>query len=69
MYRRRCLRNSNDLLGPDSLLEDLEVEVPDGKASDDGEVLPIEVELEDRRLPPWRPGVPAVRPLAQAAFV
>lgn len=59
----------DDLLGADGLLEDLEVEVPDGEASNDGERLPVEVELQDRRLPPWCPGAPPVRPLAQAAFV
>ena len=65
----QVLEKLDDLLGADGLLEDLEVEVPEGKASDDREGLPIEVELEDRRLSRWRPSAPSVRPLAQAAFV
>jgi len=59
----------DDLLGPDGLLENLEIEVPGGKTGDDGEGLPVEMELEDRRLPPWRACAPPVRPLAEATFV
>lgn len=59
----------DDLFGPDSLLEDLEVEVPDGQASDNRKGFPVEVELEDRRLAARRPRASPVRPLAQAAFV
>jgi hypothetical protein len=46
------LEKLDDLLGPDGLLEDLEIEVPDGEAGDDREDLAVEVELEDRCLPP-----------------
>jgi hypothetical protein len=59
----------NDLLGPDGLLEDLEIKLPDGEAGDDGEGLPVEVELQDRCLPPRRPRPAPVGTLAQAAFV
>ena len=59
----------NDLLRSDSLLEDLEVEVPDGESGDDGEGLPVEVELKDRRLPARCPRATPEGTLAQADFV
>ena len=59
----------DDLLGLDGLFEDLKVEVPERDAGDDRQGFPVEVELEDRRLPPWRPGAPPMRPLTQTAFV
>jgi hypothetical protein len=59
----------DDLFGPDGLLEDLEIKIPDGEASDNGESLPVEVELKDRRLSAWRPRAPPVGTLAEAAFV
>lgn len=54
----------NDLLGLDGLLENLKVEVPEGDASDDRKGFPVEMELEDRRLPSRRPGAPPMGPLA-----
>jgi Domain of unknown function (DUF3854) len=59
----------NDLLGLDGLFEDLKVEIPEGDAGDDRQGFPIEVELQDRRLPAWCPGASPMRPLARSAFV
>ena len=59
----------DDLFGLDGLFEDLKVEVPEGDAGDDRQGFPVEVELEDRRLPSRRPCAPPMRPLTQAAFV
>lgn len=65
----QVLEELNDLLGLDRLFEDLKVEVPEGNAGDYRKGLPVEVELENRRLPSRRPRAPPMRPLAQAAFV
>ena len=59
----------DDLFGLDGLFEELKVEIPDGDAGDDGQGFPVDVELEDRRLPARRPSAPPMRPLAQTAFV
>jgi hypothetical protein len=53
----------DDLLGLDGLFEDLKVEVPKGDASNDRQGFPVEMELEDRRLPARRPGAPPMGPL------
>ncbi len=65
----QMLEELDDLLGLDGLFEDLKVEIPEGDAGDDGQSLPVEVELEYGRLPSRRPGAPPVRPLAQAALI
>ena len=59
----------NDLFGVDGLFEELKVEVPDSDAGNDRQSFPVEMELEDGRLPAWRPRAPPMRPLAEAAFV
>jgi hypothetical protein len=59
----------NNLLGLNGLFEDLKVEVPEGDAGDDRQCFPVEVKLQDRRLPAWCPGASPMRPLAQSAFV
>lgn len=59
----------DDLIGLDGLFEDLKVEVPVGDAGDDRQGFPVEVKLEDRRLPSRRPGAPPMGPLTQPAFV
>ena len=59
----------DDLLGLDGLFEDLKIEIPVGDAGDNGQGLPVEVELEYGRLPSRRPGAPPVRPLAKATLV
>ena len=59
----------DDLLRADGLLEDLELEIPECQPGDDGQRLPVEMELEHGRLAAGRPGAAAVRPLAQPAFV
>ena len=46
-----------------------EVKLPRTNAGGDGEVIPIELVLEDRRDASPRPGAHAVRPLAEPALV
>lgn len=57
------------LLGADSILKNPKVKIPEGQPGNDGQRLPIEVELEDGRMAARRPRAPAVRSLAQPAFV
>ena len=59
----------DNLLGFDGVLEDLKVEVPNGHSGNDGQSLPVEVKLENGRLPARCPRAPPVGPLAQTAFV
>ena len=59
----------NDLIGVDGLLENLKVKLPDGDAGNDRQGFPVEMELEDGRLPTRGPRAPPMRPLAEAAFV
>lgn len=59
----------DNLFGLDGAFEDLKVEVPLGQTRDYRKRLPVEVKLEDGRLAAWRPGAPAVGPLAQTTFV
>jgi len=65
----QVLEELDDLFGLDGLFEDLKVEVPESDAGDDGQGFPVEVELENRRLPSRSPCAPSMRPLAQTAFV
>ena len=75
--RLRCAGNLSQTINEkedglflaDSLLEDLEVEVPECYSGSHGNAFPIEVILDHRRLTPRRPGTTAMRPLAQPAFV
>jgi hypothetical protein len=59
----------DDLRAFDRTGEEPEVETPPRDAGDRGEQVPVEMVLEDRRLPPGRPGPAAVGPLAQSALV
>src|SRR5689334_22207859 len=65
----QVLEKLDHLLGFDGFLEDLKIKTPRRQASDDRQCLPIEVKLQDRRLPTRRPGTPPMRPLAQTTFV
>jgi hypothetical protein len=66
---KQVLEELDDLLGLDGVFENLKVEVPGRDASDDRKGFPIEVELQNRRLPSRRPRSSAMRPLAQTTFV
>jgi len=66
---KQVLEELDDLLRLDGVFEDLKVEVPDRDAGDDRQGFPVEVELQDRRLPSWRPRAPPMRPLTQTTFV
>ena len=59
----------DDLRTFDRARMELEVEVPNGDAADDRELLPVEVELQDRGLAFGTPCAYPVWLLAQAAFV
>jgi hypothetical protein len=48
----------DDLFGLDGAFEDLKVEVPEGDASNHRQGLPVEMELQDWRLPARRPRAP-----------
>src|SRR5919106_1879110 len=63
------LEEFNHLLGADAFLKHLKIEIPDSQAGDDGERLPIKVELQHRRLAAWCPGPAPVGTLTQSAFV
>ncbi len=65
----QVLEEDHQVLGADRLFEQLEVEVPFGNASDQGQSLPVEVMEQDRSLPARRPSAAPVRPLTQSAFV
>jgi hypothetical protein len=65
----QVLEELDDLLGLDGVLEDLKVKVPNGQPGDDGQSLPVEVKLEDGRLPARCPCTPPVGPLAETTFV
>ena len=66
---QQMLQKDNDVLAPDRLLEDLEVESPKGDSCDDRQRLPVEVMLQDWRLAPGRPSATPMRSLAQSTFV
>jgi hypothetical protein len=57
------------LSAADRLGIEAEVEVPPGDSGGGRDNLPIEVILQHRRLPTWRPGAHPVGPLAQSALV
>jgi hypothetical protein len=59
----------DDLFGLDGPFEDLKVEVPQSDAGYNRQGLPVEMELQDWRLPARRPRAPPVGPLAQTTFV
>jgi len=63
------LQELNDLLRLNRSREQSEVEAPDRNASYRRKALPVERILQNRRLPPWRPGPDTVGPLTQAALV
>jgi hypothetical protein len=65
----QVLEELDDLFGLEGLFEDLKVEVPKSDAGDDGQGFPVEVELENGRLPSRRPCTPPMRSLTQTAFV
>lgn len=65
----QVLEELNDLFGLNALLENLEIEVPGSEPGDDRNRLPVEMELQHRRLPARRPSTPPMRPLTQAAFI
>ena len=66
---QQVFKKLDDLFGFDGFCEDLKVEVPDGDSGDDRQGFPVEVELQDGRLPARCPGAPPMRPLAQTTFV
>src|SRR5512144_963729 len=65
----QVLQKQDYLLTANGFFENLEVEVPQRDAGDHRQSLPVEVMLQDRRLPAGSPCAATMRPLAQSAFV
>jgi len=63
------LEKLDDLRTFDGSRVKLEIEIPDGDATDDRKFLPVEVKFEHRGFPARSPGAHPVGFLAQAAFI
>src|SRR5262252_2085919 len=68
-YRNQIGEEDDELFLANSLLEDLEVKIPDRHCGGNRNGFPIEVVLEHRSLTTRRPGATPVGSLAQPAFV
>jgi hypothetical protein len=65
----KVLQEIDHLLGLDRTGVESKVKVPPRQSGDGRELLPVEVELQDRGLPFGTPCAHSVRLLAQSAFV
>ena len=65
----QCVEEIHDLRTLHTAGVEAEVEVPHGQPRHRRQRLPVEVELQHRRLPAGRPSAAAMGPLTQSAFV
>ncbi len=66
---QQMIEEDDQVFPTDSLVEDFEVEVPDGQTRDQRKSLPVEVMEQNGRLSPRCPSAASVRTMTQPAFV